>query len=342
VSSANLRSRLRAFPNVVDVDPEPFASASIAQVHLGRDASDGAPVAVKVLKRDVAARVEADLSVARFLAGLARAADVEESGRLAGAVSRFERAILAELDLPREAAAASAAARALEASVGASVVVPRVRHAAPGVIVMDHVPSRPVASAADPARAADLVFESVMVLVCSGCAFHRDPHEGNLGVAGAAPGGGPESLVVYDFGAVASLSPGTLDALMEVALSLVARDARALAGALLERGLVAADDPGDPEVRREAEVMALQAFRYMDTHDAFGSFDPAELRRDVAHRLELSEECEGLLRAFVMADGVCRKVHPGFDLWRSVDRFLAIHGPRLALRRGLRDLGSML
>lgn len=348
VASSNLRERLRAFPNVVDVDPEPFASASIAQVHLGRDASDGAPVAVKVLKRDVAERLEGDLAVARFLADLARATSIEESGRLAGAVSRFERALLSELDFPREAAAAAAAAEALASSVGrGSVIVPRVRHSAPGVIVMDHVPSRPVTAASDPARAADLVFESVMVLVCSGCAFHRDPHEGNLGISVAAsspPAGapGPEALVVYDFGAVSALSPGTLDSIMEVALSLVSRDARGVAGVLLERGLIASDSPGDPDVRREAEVMARQAFRYMDTHDAVGSFDPSELRREVAHRLELSEECEGLLRAVIMADGVCRKVHPGFDLWRSVDRFLAIHGPRLTLRRGLRDLASML
>ena len=338
VASSNLRDRLRAFPNVVDVDQEPFASASIAQVHLGRDASDGAPVAVKVLKRDVAERVQSDLAVARFLADVARSTSIEESGRLAGVVSRFERALLAELDFPREAAAA---AEALASSVGRrSVIVPRVRHSAPGVIVMDHVPSRPVTTASDPARAADLVFESVMVLVCSGCAFHRDPHEGNLGIGTSASGG--DALVVYDFGAVSTLSPGTLDSIMEVALSLVSRDAEGVASVLLERGLIASDAPGDPDVRREAEVMVRQAFRYMDTHDAVGSFDPSELRREVAHRLELSEECEGLLRAVIMADGVCRKVHPGFDLWRSVDRFLAIHGPRLTLRRGLRDLASML
>lgn len=85
------------------VDPEPLAAASIAQVHRAVTL-DGEEVVIKVQRPGIAQRIDADLGVLRSLARLLEAV-VEETGIYtpSGIVDEFDRAIHEELDFLNEA-----------------------------------------------------------------------------------------------------------------------------------------------------------------------------------------------------------------------------------------------
>ena len=88
-------------------DVEPFAAASIAQVHTAQ-LPDGKEVIVKLLRPGVQEQIERDLDVLRMLAGLAeRYWEHGERLKPLEVVSEYEQTIIDELDLMREAANAA-------------------------------------------------------------------------------------------------------------------------------------------------------------------------------------------------------------------------------------------
>ncbi|NIA27787.1 MAG: ubiquinone biosynthesis regulatory protein kinase UbiB, partial [Desulfobulbaceae bacterium] len=85
-------------------DVEPLAAASIAQVHTAQ-LQNGQEVVVKLLRPGVQEQIEGDLDVLRMIAGLA--AKYWEHGkrlRPLDLVAEYERTIIDELDMMREAA----------------------------------------------------------------------------------------------------------------------------------------------------------------------------------------------------------------------------------------------
>ena len=97
-------------------DETPLAAASIAQVHAAR-LPDGAEVVVKVLRPDMRAVIERDLEVLHALADLAQRYWAEGRRlRPRELVAEYQKTILDELDLMREAANASQLKRNFAAS----------------------------------------------------------------------------------------------------------------------------------------------------------------------------------------------------------------------------------
>lgn len=97
-------------------DPIPMASASIAQVHAAT-LYDGTDVVVKVVRPDIKPVIEQDVSIMRSLAQLLEAA-IKDSKKLhpVEVVEEFEKTILDELDMMREASNASQLRRNFEDS----------------------------------------------------------------------------------------------------------------------------------------------------------------------------------------------------------------------------------
>jgi ubiquinone biosynthesis protein len=85
-------------------DREPFAAASIAQVHTAA-LQDGTEVIVKLLRPGVREQIDRDLDVLYALAGLAdRYWETGKRLRPLEVVAEYEKTIIDELDLMREAA----------------------------------------------------------------------------------------------------------------------------------------------------------------------------------------------------------------------------------------------
>jgi aarF domain-containing kinase len=90
--------------HLVDIDPTPLASASIAQVHTAR-LRDGTAVVIKVQRPGIAGRCMADMKLMRVLAKIvARFKRDAELANPVGVVDDFTKTLTEELDFRKEAA----------------------------------------------------------------------------------------------------------------------------------------------------------------------------------------------------------------------------------------------
>jgi predicted unusual protein kinase regulating ubiquinone biosynthesis (AarF/ABC1/UbiB family) len=90
--------------HLVDIVPEQFASASIAQVHAAK-LRDGTPVVIKVQRPGIIARCMADMRLMRLLAGIvARLKKGADLANPVGVVDDFTKTLTEELDFRKEAA----------------------------------------------------------------------------------------------------------------------------------------------------------------------------------------------------------------------------------------------
>jgi ubiquinone biosynthesis protein len=291
-----------------EIDHEPLASASIAQVHTAR-LRTGEQVVVKVRRPDVTALAERDLDI---IARLARRMELRAAwARTLGVVKLaegFAAALREELDFRVEL-------RNLESvSASGGVLIP---HAYPDlssvrVLVMQRldgvaISKAPLAGADRGALAGDLLGTLLQQIVVDGI-FHADPHPGNILLL--ADG----RLGLIDFGSVGRLDSELRAALQRLLLALDRRDPVALTDALLE--VTARPDELDQQDLERAVGSLL-----MRLHGADATMF-AELFRIVArHRLEVPPEFAAVFRALSTLEGTLTALSPGFDIVAEAERF---------------------
>jgi len=239
-----------------EIDAEPLAAASLAQVHAAT-LEDGTPVVVKVQVPGIEDAVEADLAALRLIAA-AFDKSVPELG-LPVVAAELDRAVRAELDYRSEANHAVRMATLL--GDDRDVSVPRVFAAlstdrvltlarVEGVRLGDFL-----ASAAAPARdhvIATLIRTTAEQIFVHGC-FQADPHPGNFLVVPTDDPSRPR-LALLDFGCVATLDAPLRRAYARLSLSLFTGDGGAAAAGLTALGFRSRD--GDPDaVTRLADAM---------------------------------------------------------------------------------------
>ncbi|ACY15252.1 ABC1 kinase family protein [Haliangium ochraceum] len=88
--------------DLADIDPEPLASASIAQVHSAR-LRDGTDVVIKVQRPGIAQSLDADVQLMRVVARLAQMVPALALVNPVGIVEDFAATVAEELDFRREA-----------------------------------------------------------------------------------------------------------------------------------------------------------------------------------------------------------------------------------------------
>lgn len=211
-------------PPFRNVDREPLAAASLAQVHRATLQS-GEEVVLKVLRPGIGQRVAADLATVNWVIDVA--ARHTSFGRRydLGAIGReFADVTRAELDTPGEADRADRFRRlfADEARVSAPRVYRELTR--PGVLVLEEIHGvRPDDAKAlaekqiDPEAIAHVLLESFMRQWLTDGLFHADPHPGNLFVTDAGV------LVYVDFGMMAEIRPEDRAALRETVLGVLMR-----------------------------------------------------------------------------------------------------------------------
>ena len=193
-------------------DEVPLAAASVAQVHAATLA-DGREVVVKVLRPGMREIIGRDLEVLRALAGLA-ARYWPESRRLrpSEVVDEYEKTILDELDLMREAGNASQLRRNFEGSPLLHVPDVHWELCRREVMVMERIRGVPISEVerlrelgTDIPRLAENGVTIFFTQVFRHNFFHADMHPGNIFVDVADPAS--PKYVAVDFGIVGSLEP---------------------------------------------------------------------------------------------------------------------------------------
>ncbi|HEX5420986.1 MAG TPA: AarF/UbiB family protein, partial [Gammaproteobacteria bacterium] len=217
-----------------EFEREPLAAASIAQVHAAR-LLDGTSVVVKILRPDVRRHVRRDLEVMFAVARLAeRYWPDARRLRAVEVVEEFQKTLLHELDLMREAANAAQLKRNFAGSD--DLYVPQVYwdYCRANVLTMERIYGIPISNVAalkergtDIKRLAENGVEIFFTQVFRHNFFHADMHPGNIFVDVRDPLR-PRYLAV-DFGIVGTLSERDQHYLAENFIAFFKRDYRRVA-----------------------------------------------------------------------------------------------------------------
>jgi ubiquinone biosynthesis protein len=310
-----------------ELDPEPLAAASVAQVHDGRT-PDGRHVAVKVRRPGIEDRVVEDSAALAFLATLAeRVSAAARRFDAAGFVLEFRRSMELELDFRHEARNIRRFRESLGDLDGLSIpdVIPELSTSA--VLTMEHSPGqridRYVAEHPDEAeRLAPLVAALVLRQIFENGLFHADPHPGNLFVL---PDG---RLCLHDFGMVGELSEPMREALGDLLAAEVRGDAAAAVAAYLRLGLPGSDVNAKALESDFQQVLDKLHSRPLAEISLGGELQEL-MRAGSRARVRNPRELLLLGRAFLIAEALLRRLDPELDVIEVFRRQLT----RLELQR---------
>jgi ubiquinone biosynthesis protein len=295
---------------------EPVAAASIAQVHKARRASDGKPMAVKVLRPRIEQAFRKDIDAFYFAASVIEfLSPASRRLRPQDVVAHFESVVLGELDLRLESASAAQFAENTKDDQGFQV--PAVDWQLSGRRVMTLEWAEGIAihdldaiSAAGHDRA--LLASRVLGLFLSHALrdgfFHADMHQGNLKVAENG------DIIALDFGIMGHIDDYTRRVYAEILYGFIRRDFQRVAEVHFEAGYVPADRDVDEFAR------ALRAVG----EPIFGaSANQISMAHLLSYLFEVTEkfgmrtrtELILLQRTMVVVEGVARSLDPDTNIW---------------------------
>ncbi|MHA7631129.1 ABC1 kinase family protein [Corallococcus sp. M7] len=293
------------------VDPEPLAAASIAQVHRAVTL-EGEEVVIKVQRPGIDQRIDADLGVLRSLARLLEAV-VEETGIYSpsGIVDEFDRAIHEELDFINEATNIRAF---LENHKDRPYLkIPRVHAALSSrtVLTMEFIRGEKINPAtlaeADRKQIAQHILEASFRQLFDDGLFHGDPHPGNVLLMEG------NRLALLDFGVVGRLTRPMQETLVMLCLAVALKDSDSVARILYRVGV--------PDARANLMGFRNDIESILGQHlpTTLGQVDARTLLRDlldlaVKYRIRIPKEYALLSRASVSTEGMLRGLYPELNI----------------------------
>jgi len=307
-------------------DPEPMASASVAQVHAA-ELKNGREVVVKVLRPGIDKIIRRDIELLYILARMA-ARYWPEGKRLrpVEVVQEYEKTIFDELDLMREAANASQLKRNFEGS--SMLYVPGIEwdYTSKNVMVMERIHGIPVGDFDELRRQgismqalAERGVEIFFAQVFKHNFFHADMHPGNIFVNPDNPEA-PQYIAV-DFGIIGSLSPSDQRYLAENFYAFFRRDYRRVAELHIESGWVPASTPvGDFEsaIRTVCEPIFERPLKEI----SFGHFLLRLFQTARRFNMEVQPQLVLLQKTLLNIEGLGRDLYPDLDLWKTAKPFI--------------------
>jgi ubiquinone biosynthesis protein len=337
-----------------EFDETPLAAASIAQVHVAK-LRTGEDVVVKVIRPGVREKIERDLEVMHVFARLAR--DYAREGhrlRPVEVVKEYEKTILDELDLMREAANAAQLKRNFAGNELLHVPTVYWDYCRPDAMVMERIRGVIISDleelrrrGANIQRLAENGVTIFFTQVLRHNFFHADMHPGNIFVQLDDPDY-PKYCAV-DFGIMGTLTARDQHYLAENFLAFFERDWRRVAQLHVDSGWVPADTRVD-ELETAVRTVCEPIFNKPLSEISFGQV----LMRlfEVARRFQMTVQPQLILlqKTLLQIEGLGRQLYPDLDLWKTAQPILRewasdrLSGRNLAsqLRRQLPDLSEAL
>lgn len=315
-----------AFEVFAEFDPQPLASASMAQVHAAKLKS-GEEVVVKILRPGMRKIIDQDLSIMYTIANLADRY-WSESKRLKPKeiVREFEQTLIDELDLQREAANAGQLRRNFNNSP--LLYIPEVfwDYTRENIMVMERIYGIPVADVAalreynvDIKKLAERGVEIFFTQVFRDCFFHADMHPGNIFVSTQHPQ--EPQYICIDFGIIGTLSDSDKRYLAENLYAFLSRDYKRVAQLHVQSGWVARDtrvEDFESAIRAVCEPIFEKPLKDI-------SFAQVVLRLfQVARRFQMEVQPQLVLlqKTLLAIEGLGRQLYPDLDLWTTAKPFL--------------------
>ena len=328
-----------------DFQLEPFAAASIAQVHRAH-LPDGTPVVVKVRRPDILSKIEADL---RILNHLARLLELQMPDlrryRPAQIVGQLKRSLLRELDLVKEARNLDTFQERFRDDD--TVHIPRVYWDYCGEVVnvqeeLVGIPGTDVARARAEGYDLELLAsrgaDAVLKMILIDGYFHADPHPGNVVYL---PG---NRIGMLDFGMVGRITDSRRDQLIDFLEALIHKDE---AGMLNVLTLWAGDADIDEE--HLAYDISEMVFGYdnltlKDIRVGTLLSEVTGVMRD--NHLSLPPDLTLLFKAIITLEGLGHQLDPDFHMVDHLTPFVqrimeARFSPQALAKRARKGLKEM-
>jgi ubiquinone biosynthesis protein len=310
-----------------DFAVEPLASASIAQVHTASLKESGREIVIKVIRPDIRPVIDADIKLMYRLAKMVAKA-LPEARRLkpVEVVREYEKTLLDELDLRREAANAMQLRRNFLGSE--ELYVPEVITDLSNqtVMVSERIYGIQVSdldglvnNGTNMKLLAERGVSVFFTQVFRDSFFHADMHPGNVFVNPDHPEN--PQWIGLDCGIVGTLNNNDKRYLAENFLAFFNRDYRRVAELHVESGWVPADtNIGEFEfaIRMVCEpIFAKPLCDISFGHVLLNLFNTA--RR---FNMEVQPQLVLLQKTLLYVEGLGRQLYPQLDLWQTAKPFL--------------------
>ncbi len=324
-------------------DEAPLASASIAQVHTAT-LLDGREVIVKVVRPGIAKAIQRDIALLKVIADLAERY-WSEGPRLRPreVVEDYERTIMDELDLMREAANASQLRRNFQNSpmlYVPEVFWPQTRR---NVMVMERIRGIPISDieglrrqGIDLKHLSERGVEIFFTQVFTHNFFHADMHPGNIFVS-------PEGrYIAVDFGIVGTLTTEDQHYLAGNLLAFFNRDYRKVAELHVQSGWVPKDtriDQFESAIRSVCEPIFERPLKDI----SFGRLLLHLFQTARRFNTQVQPQLVLLQKTLLNVEGLGRQLYPELDLWQTakpfLERWMSEHIGGRAFLNKVRDRG---
>lgn len=305
-----------------EFDPMPLASASIAQVHAAK-LPYGQEVVVKVVRPDIKPVIEQDVAIMFLLASLfEKAVKIAKRLHPVEVVAEFEKTILDELDMIREASNAAQLKRNFDGSD--LLYVPEIywSHTAENVMTMERIYGIRISETEKLIEAGvdlkDLSEKGVIIFftqVFKHNFFHADMHPGNIFVL---PDG---RYAAIDFGIMGTLTPEDQRYLAENFLAFFNRDYLRVSELHIESEWV----PRDTRVNELESAIRSVCEPIWDRPLKEISFGLVLMRLfQTARRfgMEIQPQLVLLQKTLLNIEGLGRQLDDELDLWDTAKPFL--------------------
>lgn len=305
-----------------DFSAAPFASASIAQVHAAT-LHNGKQVVVKVLRPGIKPVIQRDISLLYIIANkIERYWPAGKNLRPAEVVAEFEKTLLDELDLMREAANASQLRRNFLHSE--KLYVPEVYwdYCRKDIMVMERIHGTPIGNIdalidadIDLKKLSERGVEIFFTQVFRHCFFHADMHPGNIFVADNG------QYIAVDFGIMGTLSQADQRYLAENFLAFFNRDYRRVAELHVISGWVDKNtriDEFESAIRAVCEPIFDKPLKDI----SFGQLLLRLFQTARRFNMEVQPQLILLQKTLLNIEGLGRQLYPELDLWKTAKPFL--------------------
>lgn len=307
-------------------DTAPLASASVAQVHAAV-LKNGESVVIKVLRPAVHKVIRRDIELLHTMAQTVEKY-FPQSHRLhpVDVVAEYEKTLMNEVDLLREAANASQLRRNFDNSP--VLYIPKIYwdYCHNDVIVMERIYGIPVndmaqlkAAGINLKKLAETGVEIFFTQVFRDNFFHADMHPGNIMVSPESPDS-PQYLGV-DFGIVGTLDSEDQHYLAANFLAFFNHDYRQVARLHIRSGWVPADTRED-ELEAAVRTVCEPIFQQPLSHISFGLLLLRLIKVARQFSMEVQPQLVLLQKTLLNIEGLGRQIYPQLDLWDTAKPFL--------------------
>ncbi len=309
-----------------ELERQPFASASVAQVHKAR-LHNGDEVVVKVIRPGIEKIVTADLKLLKWIAEIVESrTQIGKRLRPIEVVRDYEKVILGELDLLAEAANTSQLRNNFENSE--VLYVPKIYwdYSRKNVLVMERIHGIPVADIdalkannTDMKKLAETGVDIFFTQVFEHNFFHADMHPGNIFVSRDNPD--RPQYIAIDCAIIGSLTDDDQEYLAKNLLAIFKRDYRKVAELHVACGWV----PKETKIHEFESAMRSVCepiFEKPLKDISFGLLLVQLFRTAGRFNMEVQPSLVLLQKTLLNVEGLGRQLYPELDLWQTAMPYL--------------------